>query len=67
MNDSLGNAQPQLYHVGERIELHPATDAWARGDRYGSITKATAKYYHISMDRSGRILRVPQRNILHSI
>lgn len=23
--------------VGERVELHPCTDAWAQGDRYGEI------------------------------
>jgi hypothetical protein len=44
--------------IGARIELHPATDAWMRGDRFGVIVKSGRKYLHVLMDRSGRTLRV---------
>lgn len=43
MQDSLGNKIAQEYSVGQRIELHPATDAWMRGDRYGEIRKVGVK------------------------
>lgn len=43
----------------QRVELHPATDAWMRGDRYGIVVKTGRKYVHVRMDRSGRVLRVP--------
>jgi hypothetical protein len=42
------------YAVGQRVELHPATDAWMAGDRYGEITKIGPKYLHVACDRSGK-------------
>lgn len=51
------------YKVGDRIELHPATNAWLFGDRYGEIVKVGRKLYHVKMDRSGRTLKVLPRNI----
>jgi hypothetical protein len=67
MEDSLGNKLPTNYAIGDRIELHHATDAWMSGDRYGQITKRGTKFYHVNMDRSGRIRRVAPRNILRSV
>lgn len=61
------DGKTKLFRLHERVELHPATDAWMRGDRYGTIKKVTKKYYHIAMDRSGRVLVVPERNVLSSI
>jgi hypothetical protein len=26
------------YNVGDRVELHPGTDLWMRGARYGTVT-----------------------------
>lgn len=49
--------------VGKRIELHPATDAWMRGDRYGDVTRVGRKYVYVRMDRSGRTLKVAFDNI----
>lgn len=46
-----------------RVELHPATDAWMRGDRYGIVASVGRKYVHVKMDRSGRTLPVLPRNI----
>jgi hypothetical protein len=54
----------QDFSVGDRIQLHPATDAWMRGDRFGQIRKVGRKFYHVAMDVSGRVLRVPPCNIL---
>ena len=69
MRDSLGNklSNDYAYVVGDRVELHPATDAWARGDRYGQIVRRGTKFYHVAMDRSQRVLRVPPRNICQRI
>ena len=52
------------HSVGTRVQLHPATDAWMRGDRFGEIVKQGRKYYHVRMDRSGRVLKVAPRNIM---
>ena len=44
--------------VGRRVELSPSTDAWMRGDRYGTVEKIGRKYYHIRLDKSRRVLRL---------
>jgi len=63
--------------IGMRAELHPATDAWMRGDRYGdivSVSKRSRSFldprdprnghtFRIRMDRSGRTLTVSEGNI----
>ena len=46
--------------IGKRVQLHPATDAWMQGDRYGRITglgKALPngeRPYRVKLDVSGR-------------
>jgi hypothetical protein len=42
--------------VGRRVEIHPATDTWMRGDRFGRIVRIGRKYARVLMDRSGRTL-----------
>jgi hypothetical protein len=45
-----------------RIELHPATDRWMRGDRYGTVIKdefVKGRWiYTVRLDKSGKIVRV---------
>ena len=50
--------------VGDRVQMHPATDGWMSGDRYGVVVKVTARYVHVRMDRSGRVRRVHPANVL---
>lgn len=49
--------------IGDRVQLHPATDAWMMGDRYGVVAKIGRLYVHVRMDRSGRTLRVHPDNV----
>ena len=49
-----------------RVELHPATDAWMRGDRYGTVKSVGRTYVHVVMD-SGRTLKVTPENIYQVI
>lgn len=51
-------AAENAHNVGHRAELHPCTDQWMMGDRYGVITKSSCKFLTIKMDRSGRSYRV---------
>ena len=37
--------------VGRRVKIHPATDAWMQGDRYGEVVK-------IGLDRCPLTCRV---------
>lgn len=46
------------FKSGERVELHPGTDAWMAGDRVGTVESAGRKYVRVAMDRSGRTRRV---------
>lgn len=47
---------PTVLAIGERVETHPATDAWMQGDRYGEVVSIGRKYVHVKLDRSGRTL-----------
>jgi hypothetical protein len=50
--------------INTRVQLHPATDLWIRGDRYGTITKVTPKYCHVLLDRSGKTCKVKPDDLL---
>ena len=54
----------RTFRVGDRVELHPATDAWMMGDRYGVVVKVGRSLYHVRMDRSGRTRKVSPDNLL---
>lgn len=43
--------------IGQRVQVHPASDTWMRGDRYGVIESfgAQSNYARVRMDRSGRL------------
>lgn len=43
---------------GMRVELHPATDAWMQGDRFGEIRMVGRRLVHVYMDRSHRVLKL---------
>ena len=48
------------YWVGKRVELHPATDAWMMGDRYGDVVDIMRNgNFKIRMDKSKKIRTVP--------
>lgn len=40
------------FHLGDNVELHPATDTWMQGDRFGIVSKLGRKYVYVLMDRS---------------
>lgn len=52
------------YREGQRVQLHPATDRWMRGDRYGTVLRIGRKYVRVLMDRSGHTIRVDPENLL---
>lgn len=51
------------FKPGDRVELHPATDAWMSGDRYGEVTVVGKFYVSIKMDVSGKVRRMVPENI----
>ena len=58
-------ANTDLIRVGDRVELHPATDAWMRGDRFGTVEAVMPNRSRVGvhMDRSGRVRSVSAANI----
>jgi hypothetical protein len=53
------------FTVGERVQTHPATDRWMRGDRYGTVTRVGRKLVHVKLDVSGQVGKFHPSNILH--
>lgn len=45
------------FKKGQRVQLHPGTDRWMRGDRYGEIFGIGRRYLAVKMDKSGDIVR----------
>lgn len=63
MTDYRDNAKPDWFSAGQRIETHPATDTWMRGDRFGTVTAIGRKYVSVKMHVSKRTLRMLPSNI----
>ncbi len=51
------------FSIGTRIEIHPATNRWMMGDRYGEVKTIGRKVLQVQMDRSGKTIRVHPDNI----
>lgn len=49
-----------MFNIGQRVKFHPATDAFMMGDVYGTVESITRGFWHIRMDRSRKIRRVPR-------
>lgn len=49
-----------MFYANQRVQAHPATDAAARGDRFGTVESIGRKYIHVKMDRSRKILKFPK-------
>lgn len=46
-----------MYYANQRVQAHPATDAAARGDRFGTVESVGRKYVHVKMDQSRKVLK----------
>jgi len=64
------NPKPPSYQPtefeGRRVELHPATDRWMQGDRFGTILGGVANrsgVYYVRLDRSGTTARLHIDNL----
>lgn len=66
MNRQIEISGGQLACAGDRIELHPATDWWMRGARYGVIIKTVYAIAYVQLDH-GRRIRVDGQNILRVV
>ena len=53
------------FKPGERVKAHPATDAFMRGDVYGTVKAVGRTRVRVAMDRSGVIRAFHPDNLLH--
>jgi hypothetical protein len=49
--------------LSDRVELHPATDRWMRGDRFGVVVAVGRKWIKVRMDRSNDLIPVLPGNL----
>ena len=54
----------EQFTVGDRVELHPATDRWMRGDRFGEVVKLGRHYVHVKLDVSGQTRQFAPENVV---
>ena len=49
---------------GMRIEMHPATDLWMRGARYGTVTHVGKAHVNVKLDKLAFVIYCAPRNLL---
>jgi hypothetical protein len=42
------------FKVGQRVQLHPFTNLWMRGARYGEVVKIGTRVLQVKLDANGR-------------
>lgn len=55
---------PSDYRKGERVQAHPSTDAWMKGDRYGVVEGVGRKWVKVRMDRSKTVIYFHPDNLV---
>ena len=55
---------PADFIAGERVQLHPATDLWMSGAKYGTVVKTTRTRVHVRLD-IGRTVALAPTNLAH--
>jgi hypothetical protein len=53
--------------TGDRVQLHPASNWWARGARFGVIAKLTPGHAWVLLDATARVVRVRIADILEVV
>jgi hypothetical protein len=53
-----------MIRATDRVELHPATDYWMRGDRFGTVEKVGRKWVSVRLDKTYRLVRLLPINIV---
>ena len=54
------------FERGQRVELHPGTDPWMMGDRFGVVTwiDFSKGVVRVKLDVSGKSINILLRNII---
>ncbi len=57
-------AKTKDFKVGQRVQAHPGTDTWMRGDRFGTVVKIGSRHVHVHMNVSDRTIKFSPENLL---
>ena len=60
----MNNERIRIFQIGSRVQAHPATDTWMRGNRWGTVVKIPRTRIHVTMDVSSRTIRFHPSNLL---
>ena len=52
------------FTVGQRVQMHPATDLFMRGARFGDVVSIGRKVIRVKLDKLSRPISVAPRNLL---
>lgn len=54
------------FQPGARVELHPATDLWMRGARFGDVVRVlpARNVVRVRIDATGRVVSLHPSNLL---
>lgn len=52
-------AMSQPFQEGSRVQLHPGTDRWMMGDKFGEIVEVREEEVKVKLDRSGKSIWFP--------
>jgi hypothetical protein len=53
------------FAVGDRVQLHPATDLWMRGARWGTVAGIGRKLVRVHVDALGRTINISPAHLMH--
>lgn len=56
-------AKPHDFKQGQRVALHPATDLWMMGARFGTVAGTGRKFVGVKLDALRRIVKVLPCNL----
>lgn len=48
--------------VGRRVKLHPATDLWMMGHRYGTVERVGGRWVYVRLD-AGQVRKILPMNL----
>jgi hypothetical protein len=51
------------FKIGDRVALHPASDMWMRGAKFGEVVKVGRKLVHVNLDAINRVVRLHPINL----
>lgn len=52
------------FKIGQRVQLHPATDLWMRGSRWGTVVAIGKKLIRVRLDTPSIVVHIRPENLM---